>query len=99
MLSPSDHSGYSLFLHTHTQTHIYHLFYRNQSMHIAHTLHLAMCLMASMGTGPYSRQCERTTGWYFIFSAPFKLEVRTKQPPVQCVQSFLTYGKSVWGWQ
>jgi len=31
MLNPSDHSGYSLFLHTHT----HHLFYRNQSMHIA----------------------------------------------------------------
>lgn len=52
-----------------------------------------------MGTGWYSRQCERATGWYFIFSAPFKLGMVTKQPPVQSIQSFLKCGISVGAWR
>jgi len=61
-------------------------------MHVPHILYLAMCLMATMGTGWSSRQCERATGWYFIFSTLFKLGLGTKEPPVKSVQSFLTGG-------
>jgi hypothetical protein len=45
------------------------------------TLLLAMCLMDTMGKGWPSRQCERVTGCYFIFSTLFKLGLGTKHPP------------------